>query len=206
MESKKLKWLVAAIIVIGILGWTGWQLFKPKPKESFTQKEISIKQAEIPQVTTLTYSDWAGFKFEYPSVLAVKEIELDNPSVYSSLELTNSDNKKMTVRIADTVYPDLAAWQKAFAQDNSVRKIDQTTLAEMPGLKLQYGAPEMILTVAINDGILYQVQSTADSGFWTRTHTDLVDSFTLTNTQAAEPSARPAQEDGAITLVEETVK
>lgn len=205
MKSKQIKWIAAGIILLATAGWTWWQL-KSKTKETNTQKEINIKPAELPKVETTVYEDWSGFKFDYPNILTVKEVELDNPQVYSSLEISGADGKRLTVRVSDTQAANLIDWQKSFNQQNSVRKIDQTSLANLPGLKLQFGAPEMFLTVAIDSGIIYEVQSTADDGFWDRTHNDLVTSWQFTNTATSQPASAEAPAGEAVTLVEEIVE
>lgn len=206
MKSKKVKLIVLGGLILGVLGWAGWQLFWPKAKDNFSEKEISIKQAEIPDVNTAPYEDWSGFKFDYPDILTIKEIELDNPGIYSSLEISGTDGKRLTIRVADTQIANLIDWQKSFNQQNSIRKIDQTTLADLPALKLQYGAPEMMLTVAIDGGIIYQIESTADDGFWNRTHEDLVASWQFTNPPSAAQPASAEAPAGAVTLIEETVE
>jgi len=209
MKSKSTKLIILGLLIIGVLGWAGWQLFKPKAENSFSQTEISIKQADIPDVNTVSYEDWSGFRFSYPDILTVKEVELDNPGIYSSLEISGTDGKKLTIRVADTQIANLIDWQKTFNQQNSVRKIDQTTLADLPALKLQYGAPEMMLTVAIDSGIIYQIESLADDGFWNRTHADLVASFQFTNVEgpaSAEAMAGKPSQGDAITLIEETIE
>jgi len=206
MKSKKSKLIVLGLLTLSVLAAAGWLLFKPQTQDSFSQKEISIKQADIPDVNTALYEDWSGFKFTYPDILTVKEVELDNPNIYSSLEISGGDAKRLNVKVADTQIGGLIDWQKTFNQQNSVRKIDQTTLADLPALKLQYGAPEMILTVAIDNGIIYQIESLADDGFWNRTHEDLVASWQFTNTGGAASAEATASQGGAITLIEETVE
>lgn len=207
MKSKKVVLVLVLGLITATLGWTGWMLWHPRPKDDFSQKEISIKQADVPGAATVTYNDWSGFKFDHPDSLTVKEVELDNPSVYSSLEIYGSDAKKLTIRLADTQAADLTAWQKNFMQQNSVRKIDQTSLGDLPALSLRYGAPENRLTVAVDSGIIYQITSQTDNGFWDRTHEDLVSSWTFTNTVTSGQPAAPANtgEDETITLIEETV-
>lgn len=202
MKSKTVKLTILGIITLGVLGWSGWQLFRTKKQDSFSQKEISIKPAELPNVNNTTYEDWSGFSFSYPDMLTVKEVELDNKAVYSSLEIAGSDGKKLTVRVADTPIAGLIDWQKNFNRQNSVRKIDQTTIADLPALKLSYGAPEMLLTVAINNGVIYQIESLSDFGFWDRTHNDLINSWTFTSAG----SAAAASQNDTITLIEETVE
>lgn len=206
MKSKKVKLIVLGLLALSVLAAAGWLLFKPQTQDSFSQKEISIKQADIPNVNTVLYEDWSGFKFTYPDILTVKEVELDNPNIYSSLEISGSDAKRLIVRVADTQIANLIDWQKTFNQQNSIRKIDQTTLADLPALRLQYGAPEMLLTVAIDSGIIYQIESLADDGFWNRTHEDLVASWKFTNTGGADSAGASSSQNDTITLIEETVE
>lgn len=194
------------LLALSVLAAAGWLLFKPQTRDSFSQKEISIKQADIPDVNAALYEDWSGFKFTYPDILTVKEVELDNPRVYSSLEISGADAKRLTVRVADTEIANLTDWQKDFNQQNSIRKIDQTALADLPALRLQYGAPEMLLTVAINSGVIYQIESLADDGFWNRTHEDLVSSWQFTNMAGADAAETPSSQSETITLIEETVE
>ena len=206
--SKKTKLIIIAAITLIILSWAGWELFKPKPKDSYNQQEISIKQADIPKIETKTYEDWSGFTFNYPSNLTVKEVELDNPQVYSSLEIYGSDGKKMTIRVSDTTETNLADWQKNFIAANAVKKIDQTKVDDLDAVTMQSGAPAMITTIAINNGILYRLESQFDNGFWDRVHADLTESFKFNNTvqnEAASAEA-PASQNETITLVEEAIE
>jgi len=117
MKSKQIKWIAAVLIFLATTGWAWWQL-KPKNKE-IPQQEINIKQAEIPQAETVTYEDWSGFKFDYPDILTIKEVELDNPEVYSSLEISGTDGKRLMIRVSDTQMTDLVEWQKSFNRQNS---------------------------------------------------------------------------------------
>jgi hypothetical protein len=205
--SKKTKLLIFALLALIILGWTGWLLFKPKTDDSFNKQEVSIKQTEIPDVSAKKYEDWAGFSFDYPSNLTIKEVELDNPQVYSSLEIYGTDAKKITVRITDTNIANLSDWQKAFIATNAVKKIDQTKLDDLDAVRLQYGAPALIATVALKNGVLYQIESTLDSGFWDRAHADLVESFKFTNTDGQPISSQTNSTTGeTIILVEEVVE
>ena len=109
-------------------------------------------------------------------------MELDNPQVYSSLEIYGSDGKKMTIRVSDTTETNLADWQKNFIAANAVKKIDQTKVDDLDAVTMQSGAPAMITTIAINNGILYRLESQFDNGFWDRVHADLTESFKLTLT------------------------
>lgn len=192
------------MVAAATLGWAWWQLRPKSPPPPPAQKEISIKQADIPDVTTVTYDDWSGFRFDYPDILTVKEVELDNPRIYSSLELAGSDSQRLNIRISDTAVAGLTEWQKEFNRQYSVRKINQTTLAGLPALRLNFGAPEKLLTVAIDNGIIYTIESQADSGFWNRTHEDLIASWQFTQSQPAAAAA--GNENEEIILIEEAVE
>jgi hypothetical protein len=205
--SKKIKFGLIAGITLITLSWAGWQLLKPQPNNnSYTQKEISIKQTEIPNIKTLTYRDWSGFQFDYPSILTVKEVELDNPAVYSSLEISGSDGKKLTVRVSDTSLTDLVAWQQQFSKKNSISEIDQTMLADIPAIKIRSATPTKMLTVAVAKGINYEIASEVDDGFWDQTHEDLVASWQFLAPETDEATATEAAPDETITLVEETLE
>jgi hypothetical protein len=101
----------------------------------------------------------------------------------------------------------LTDWQKNFVATNAVKKIDQTKLDDLDAVTMQYGAPALITTAALKDGILYQIDHEADDGFWDRAHTDLVESFEFTTSLTDKPVAPAAAGgDTAITLVEETLE
>jgi len=208
MKSKTNRLIAAGLILIITGSWAWWQL-RPKPKSGFTDKEISIKQTEIPNVETVTYRDWSGFQFDYPSIVTVKEIELDNNQIYSSLELNANDSNKLTIRISDTQISNLEDWQKIFNEQHSLRKLNQTQLADLPAVELFYGAPEMKLTVAVNNGILYEIQNQADDSFWDLTHNDLIASWKFTLTAPTSPTTvidNTDNNDGPITLIEEVLE
>ena len=175
--SKGMKILIWIVAVLLIGGWAGWMLW-PRKTDSFVEKEISIEQTTIPEAEKTVYEDWAGFRFEYSKSLKVEEIETDDETVYSSLELTAVDGEKAVLRVVDSRFKDLDEWKREFETDNVAISLREIYWVDIPGLQLKYGAPKKLLTVALEDGVIYRLESPTDNGgFWDETHQLILNSF-----------------------------
>ena len=196
------------MLIVMVSGWAVWQLeLKPKTKDQFIQKEISIEQAELPEVEMTTYDDWAGFKFKYPSILEVIEVEVDNPDVYSALEIKQEDGQKISLRISDTEFKSLDEFKTALEKNNVLLSIEGVYWADMQALRITLGVPKKMLTAAIDSNIMYQVSHESDDGgFWDQAHIDLIDSFEFSNIEAEKSTEKPTKEDEEIVLLEEIVE
>ncbi|MDZ7587004.1 MAG: hypothetical protein U0946_04560, partial [Patescibacteria group bacterium] len=163
--SKKVKFLV--MLLIGMLAaGTAWVLLKPKAKDSFVEKEISIKQTGVDKGEILTYDDSSGFSFDYPADLTVQEIELDNKTVFTSLELLGNEPGKLTIRISDTQFPDLKIWQKDFENKQVINEVRSVNWDDLEAIEFSYGAPKSRKTVAVDNKIIYEMEVPADNGYW----------------------------------------
>lgn len=205
--SKKFKIGLAILITLGIGAMAFWQLklvnHKVKP-----EAEINIKEAVLPLAKTLTYEDWAGFKFDYPESLKIEEVEIDDKTVYSSLELTATNGEKLNLRVADTEFKDIGEWQKEFEKKYLVTLVKDVLWEEMAARQLVYGAPKRLMTIAIDNGVLYSLDSLKDEyEFWEKTQNSIVNSFMFTQTaeNQAKPSVTPEANE-EIVLVEETIE
>ena len=174
---SKWKKLIIGLIAIVIVSGGAILVLKQKSNDVFVQREISIEQAEVEQVTTETYRDEAGFRFDHPASLIVNEVELDDADVYSSIELEGEFDEKISIRIADTKTENLEEWQTEFEEKNVVIEIDEIFLADIDGLQVVYGAPKKLLTVAVDGGVLYTISSPADEGYWDKIHEQILNSF-----------------------------
>ena len=205
--SKKFKIGLAILITLGIGAMAFWQLklvnHKVKP-----EAEINIKEAVLPLAKTLTYEDWAGFKFDYPESLKIEEIEIDDKTIYSSLELTATYGEKLNLRVADTEFKNIGEWQKEFEKKYLVTLVKDVLWEEMAARQLVYGAPKRLMTMTINNGVIYSLDSLKDEyEFWEKTQNLIVNSFMFT--QTAENQAKPAVTPEAnedIVLLEETIE
>jgi len=207
--SKKLK-IIFALISTFLISGIAFIILNPKKPSSKPESEVTIEQTAVLGSSTVIYEDWAGFSFEYTEGLTIQEIELNDDSVYSSLEIIGPDNQKIILKITDASFKDLASWQEEFEKDNLVSSIKEIYWADIPGLQLLYGAPKKLLTVAYNDNIFYYLESSADDDFWEKTHNNILNSFQFTlfeeiiDEVSTSPSPEP-EETPDIVLMEEEI-
>lgn len=175
--SKKIKIFIAVLAGLVLVGGS-FVLLKPKKDSGLVEKEISIKQAEVPAIDTLTYKDSAGFSFEYPSLLKITEVEVDDDSIFSALELEDFKGDKMMVRVADSVYDNTDDWQEDFENKNVISDLDRVMFSDIPAVKFMFGAPILLKTVGVENKIIYSIENAADNGgFFDQAHTQVLESF-----------------------------
>lgn len=174
--SKKVKFLVMLLIVIIIAG-TVWLVLKPKTKDSFVEREISIKQAGVEKGKILTYEDSSGFSFDYSSDLTVQEIELDDKTVYSSLEILGNEPGKLTMRISDSQFQNLIIWQKDFENTHVINEVRSVNWDDLKTIEFSYGAPKLRKTVAVDNKVIFELEAPADNGYWDKTRESILLSF-----------------------------
>jgi hypothetical protein len=205
--SKTIK-LLLLILLLGGIGFGIYWRFKPKAKDLTAEKELNIEELNPEATESAKYEDWAGFSFAYPKALRIEPIELDDETVYSSLEMFGPEEKTLTLRISDTQFKDLDSWQKEFEKNNLVVSAEASSWVDIPALRLTYGAPEKLLTVAVENQVLYQIENLSDSnGFWDSAQQMILDSFKFSKTAASpSPPQEPQEEDTGIILLEETIE
>jgi len=184
MVSKKLSVIIAAIIGIAILV-LGW-FFAFGKKESGVVSPLSdeISQQSADRRTEaenlVKYEDEAGFSFEYPASLTIKDITPEDNLTYSELEITSDNyNGKTILRVKDAVK---CATMKCFLSENPAGEARDISLAGMAGKQIRSDEPALLQTVVIEDGVEYLVESPLvepDSVFWNKVHNDIVYSFAL---------------------------
>ncbi len=205
--SKRFKAFILIISVISVGTWA-FRSLKPGNNAGFVEKEISIKQATIPGGKNKIYEDLAGFNFEYPESLKVQEIEIDDKTIYSSLELIAFNGEKLTLKIADTKFKNLESWQENFENSNVAFKVNDIYWTDIAGKQLQYGAPKKLLTTVVEANVLYQIESPMDNdGFWDQAHQLILNSFefdesVIIQEKSAQGGENAENED--IVLIEET--
>ncbi|MBU1323043.1 hypothetical protein KKE48_02670 [Patescibacteria group bacterium] len=200
--SKKVKLVVILLIVI-VIGGGVWLLLKPKAKDNFVEREISIKQAGIEKGKTLTYEDTSGFSFDYPSDLTVQEIELENNTVYSSLELLGSEPGKLTIRISDTQYPDLKTWQKDLETKEVINEVRPVNWDDLTAVEFSYGAPKLRKTAAVDSKVIYELEAPADNGYWDKIRESILSSLKFDQSVFIN---QPTSVDDEVILLEEVIE
>lgn len=201
MGGKKLSLIIAGIIGIAvlILGW----FFAFGKKESGVVSPLSNEinqqpagsQAEAENL--VKYEDEAGFTFEYPESLAVKDITPEDNLTYSELEIISGDHAgKIIVRVKDAVK---CTTVKCFLSENSGGEARDISLAGMAGKQVRSDEPAILQTVVIEDGVEYLIESPLaepDSVFWNKVHNDIVFSFALNETAATGANAQAETSSG----------
>lgn len=200
--SKKVKLVVILLIVI-VIGGGVWLLLKPKAKDNFVEREISIKQAGVEKGKTLTYEDTSGFSFDYPSDLTVQEIELENNTVYSSLELLGSEPGKLTIRISDTQYPDLKTWQKDLETKEVINEVRPVNWDDLTAVEFSYGAPKLRKTAAVDSKVIYELEAPADNGYWDKIRESILSSLKFDQSVFIN---QPTSVDDEVILLEEVIE
>lgn len=209
--SKNLR-IGLAILVTLIIGSVAiWEL-KFKNTKTKEPTEVTIKEATLPMPEITVYKDAAGFKFNYPAGLTIKEIETDDATIYSSLELTAPNNEKLNLRITDTIYNNVLEWLQSFEKNNPVSSSKEIGWEIMAAKQLTYSSPKRLKTIAIENNISYSLDSLLDKdSYWEKTQNMILSSFEFT--AAKLPTASPVsttptestnEED--IVLIEETVQ
>lgn len=207
---SKAQKIIMALIALSVIGGGAFFILKPGAKDSFDEKQISIQQAEVEKLESRIYQDYAGFSFEYPGELMVQEIELDDQTVYSSLEIKSPDGGKITLRVSDTKTKNLDEWQKSFEDKNVIISIKDAFLSDLEAKTVIFGAPKEMKTVAIENGVKYAITSLADDGYYERIQEEIVNSFEFkAEVFQEEPSGSDLEEkpvNEEIVLLEEIIE
>ena len=185
MMNNKKKILVIAgvgLILIGLIA-LGIKMGQ-KPKTTLGPAAPTRMPIRI-EAENQTYEDEAGFNFEYPAGIEIKDVS-GNQDVYSILEISAPDkNEKMIIRVVDTKYKTIAEWLKKESQsdDAAAREFE---IAGMTGQQIQLEDPRRLVSLAIDKGVMYYFESSLseeEGQYWNMVHNTIVLSFSLGEAQ-----------------------
>lgn len=175
------KWVVITGITVGVAAGsvTGVYLWK----------KIANKKAESPQVVSLptpaptqmtTWTDPAGFTFQYPKDLTVNKHDEDTDN-YAHVELTSKDHPgSIIVWAKDTTAADVNAWVKTEKQFGGAT-VSEATMGGKTAKAVGMETPKKIITGTIADELLFMVETMpTDTAYWTGVHETIVKSFAFT--------------------------
>ena len=187
---KKL-WIVAGVVGALIVLVGGIYIWKTQSSQKMLSPGEAIKTNTTPSPAPFdltTWTDEAGFTFQYPKELLVNKHEEDNDN-YAHVELTNQDHPgKVIVWASDLPggVTTLDSWVKKLYPSATVL---DTKLGGEPAKKIMSSAPvKMLSEGAISDNLLFNVEATlTDSEYWQRVHDAIAGSFAFTdNSQSAQ--------------------
>jgi hypothetical protein len=198
MRMKKL-WIVTGVIVV--LGMTagGIFIFSRQRTKLSSPLEVSVTKPtaiQAPKVDLTTWSDEAGFSFQYPKDLTVNKHEEDNDN-YAHVELTNKDhpgNSIVWVKDLPSGVSTLDSWVKKIYP--TATSID-TTLGGEPAKKILVATPIKTLTVGtISEDLLFIVEGTlTDAEYWQKIHDTITNSFAFTPDSSSASSNASASDE-----------
>lgn len=177
--SKKGVLLIGVLFLVLAAGGESFFYLKNKQAESLVSPTSEAPSQSSSQTQNLTYEDEAGFSFQYPNTLGVVEIEINDPSLYSSLELSSKKfpGEKIIVKIMDTNVSTVDQWLKKNPQTGVVGSSSQITLAGMNGQQLSFNNPAKNLILVIDSGILYELEAPSGDSFWDDSFKTISSSF-----------------------------
>jgi len=143
-----------------------------------------------PAVELTTWTDPAGFSFQYPKDLSVNKHEDDNDN-YAHVELTNKEHPGTIIVWASDVS---SAWPP-----KGGTSID-TTLGGIAAKKILISTPSAKFIVgAVSEGLVFKIEGTlTDKAYWQTVEEGIVQTFTFTpdtSTAASGQSAASAADE-----------
>lgn len=189
--------IVLLIVVLGAAG--GYFLFN---KNNSSQEQSSLSNFGLSSSLTGTeskfndplidYQDLSGYSFSYPGTVSVKDVTPDDDSYYSSLTLSKgSETMKINIT-AGNIDP--------YKTNKSATLSGSTTIG---GIKAsEYSLNGRLILVAIDQGVLYVVDSPKDGGFWEDAQAKIVSSFKFAGQEAGSAGANDVNTDYEEEVVE----
>lgn len=195
--SKKLV-IISAVVVVLILGGAGgYFIFSQKNTNSPDSDQVpSSNFLQIPGKTDeslISYQDTSGFSFDYPRTISIKDITPAAGIYYTELELSKAGQSlKISITDGNT---------NPYKNDKNARLIGSTTLGGINSN--QYVVKDRLVSVAIDQGVLYVIDGPKDGGFWEDTQNSILTSFKFGTSSAASGAAAA---DANTTYEEEVVE
>lgn len=139
----------------------------------------------------IAYEDESGFSFSYPKSIEIEDITPNDDSYYTELKLTKSGKELMiTIKDGNT---------NPYKTDKSAKLTGSTSLGGVASS--QYEVDGKLVSIAIDQGVIYIISGPKDSGFWEDAQTKIVSSFKF-----AGQSGNTTATDGNTVYEEEVVE
>jgi hypothetical protein len=178
---SKIKLIIVVLIALVLAAGGGYYYFKIRPQPIVSQLNDTptpTPTSTVNEIIYKIYEDEAGFSFSYPENVTVSQKDLEDESIYSSLELTNPEypEEKLIIKVSDTTQKTVDKWLKTIFKEEQIGS-SEAKLATLNGIKVNY--PKSLVFIAIDSNISFFVQSPKSNVFWTNTFEKILDSFVL---------------------------
>lgn len=196
MKNAKVIIPILLGVLVGGLG-VGIFLWNKQAKTVKPASKTQASHSTNTSVELVTWTDQAGFTFQYPKNISVNPHEEDTVN-YAHVELTHKDHPgRIIVWMKDLPAPDLAGWMKKEKRFAGASVLD-TTLGGKSAKKILIADPiKMIVVGTLDADVFVTVEGElTDADFWSKTHQTIMDSFVFSGTDKKTDTA-PASSDGS---------
>src|SRR3989344_292397 len=180
-KNTLLRVIVLGLVVIGLVIF----FIQLRNRASGPQVEpISIKEKAKPSETLITYTDPAGFEFSYPDNLSISKTEIEDPKVYTDLEVYSKDvSGSIKLKIADTKIATLSAWLK----DNGIPESNTPKETKLGNLKaLEVKTNDRLMLGALDQGVIFTVEvPLVEEDFWMKVYEKVISGFSFVSAEDA---------------------
>lgn len=191
--SKRVLLIVVVLVLLTIGGVTGYFVLSSKgtSSEARSGRSFSIipktSQKEKTEVKAeVLYEDTSGFSFRYPKGVKVSDVTPEDDTYYSQLNLAEG-SEKMTITLKDTSSKTIDAWFKSDPIYSGASLVGATTLGGISAK--QYAKSETLITVALDQGILYLIEGPKDGAFWEEAQNAIVPTFSFATASKSSSSS-----------------
>lgn len=201
-SNMKRIWVIVAVAALLILaGGIGVFFWQRSKKGAIVSPEASGGEsaASAPQ-KILSWSDPAGFTFQYPEGVVIDKHDEDKEN-YAHIEFAHSSHTgSIIVWAKDTTAESGASWLKSQKTYQNATTLD-STLGEIEAVKALLTTPtRLMVTATVDEGIVFYVEGKLDdSDFWTPVYETITNSFAFTSAD------QPAAPGGSSEDIEEAV-
>lgn len=192
--SKRTLIVLAAVLTVLVGAGAGVFIFSQKKAATDANPQTNLPNlfqvALKSSGSTLSYQDESGYSFDYPDSVSIKDVTPADDNYYSSLELKKgTDVLTIKITVGNT---------NPYKTDKTASLIGS---APMDGITAnQYKVGGRLVSIAIDQGVLYAVDGPADAAFWEETQNKILSTFKFGTGEAA------AAADVNTTYEEETVE
>lgn len=180
----------ALVVLFASLGGIifGFSISQKETSKPLATKSTSAPIAKVKSAQTMatpvgtpksvsTYEDTGGFSFDYPKTVTVRDITPPSGSYNSMLAITSPELEgEIRIMVTTTSYKSVDEWvfKEKFGVGGEL--VGSAKLGEIASK--QYKKGKMIYTIALEAGLLYRIESSAQ---WSLIHDQIVASFKLTS-------------------------
>lgn len=184
-------------LVIGGVSFFAYRTMYASSQSSPLSQKVEFSPS--PPNVLITWEDQAQFSFQYPKSLSIDPHDEDQEN-YAHVELTNSSHPgRLIVWTKDSTASDIEQWLKKEKTENAL----DTTLGEEKAKKILISEEKKrLITSAIRDGYLYQIEVDLDEeGYWNNVYDTISSSFQFTSEKTTQNSqttseGTPSGEEG----------